>query len=221
MIWLVDLAAKMLLVSGWFPDQNGPDELLHAVSGLANWVAGSSHHITVPELLVTWWSQSEIRNFFYEKSNSANRDHFLRVEQSLLDELSPSLRTKVALIVNKRVIENVPFFWNCIPLFVTEIIMLMKPAYYAPFEFVVEENDLADRLYIINSGSVDIIKWGSYRITRLQSGSFFGEMAFLGSHVYHAKQAFSPILCRKQPKLQAPKCISTHSVLHWCSRVAL
>lgn len=43
-------------------------------------------------------------------------------EREVLEELSPSLRMRVALLVNKAIIETVPFFWGCSGNFIVDII---------------------------------------------------------------------------------------------------
>ena len=123
--------------------------------------------------------QADIRNFFYERSGGENWHELLKHEREILNDLSPLLRTKVALLVNKRVIEAVPFFANCPPRFVMDILMALKPEYFPPMEYVVLEGDVADRMYLVANGRVDVLKWGAYRVSQLGPGSYFGEMALL------------------------------------------
>jgi len=125
--------------------------------------------------------QADIRNFFYERSGGENWHELLVHERDILNDLSPLLRTKVALLVNKRVIESVPFFASCSPRFILDIIMALRPEYFPPNEYVVQEGDVADRMYLIAKGVVDVLKWDKFKVARLTAGSYFGEMALLNA----------------------------------------
>lgn len=120
--------------------------------------------------------QADIRNFFYERSGTDNWHLLLQHERSILNELSPLLRTRVALQVNERVIMSIPFFRECSPRFVMEIIMNLTPEYYGPSEIVVQEGEMADRMYLVVQGTVDIIKSHKYKLGNVKSGDYFGAL---------------------------------------------
>lgn len=100
-------------------------------------------------------------------------------EREILETLSPALRTKVVLHVNKQVLGGVDIFDSDVvdPEFTILIISSLKPVYYAPDEIVVREGDPGSHMYIISKGEVEVIKYDTLRIAVLTEGNYFGEMA--------------------------------------------
>jgi CRP-like cAMP-binding protein len=65
------------------------------------------------------------------------------------------------------------------------LLPLIRCATYAPRSFIVREDEKGDELFLIQSGSVEILKKDNehdtpFRLNELQAGEWFGEMAVLG-----------------------------------------
>jgi len=102
--------------------------------------------------------KSEVRQFFFEKSGEQQWLDLLSEERRLMMELSPSLRTKLVLMVNRVIIRRVSFFMDATPRFATELLLAMQAEFYAPGEAIAKEGDAADRLWIVVKGQVALCK---------------------------------------------------------------
>lgn len=115
--------------------------------------------------------KAEVRQFFFEKSGEQQWLDLLAEERRLMMELSPSLRTKLVLMVNKDIIRRVSFFMDATPRFATELLLSMSAEFYAPGEAIAKEGDAADRLWIVVKGQVALCKKSSSSSSSRASGS--------------------------------------------------
>lgn len=125
--------------------------------------------------------QANIRTYLAERSSKGRS--WDEKERDLLTDLSPQLQAKVAIVINQAVLKRTRFLWHTTPEFVTRIILSMSHQHFPPEEYVAVEEDPADKLFILTMGSVDLLKWGRFRVQTLTSKSqdaFFGELALLG-----------------------------------------
>ena len=103
-------------------------------------------------------------------------------EQALLEDLPTSIRTDIALYLNKDVIRKVPFLKSASESFISVLVRLLKSEVCAPSEWVIKYGDIGKEMYFINSGIVSVISADGSRIFNvLGPGSFFGEYALLYS----------------------------------------
>ncbi len=100
-------------------------------------------------------------------------------DRTVLATLPPALRAEIVLALHAELIERVPFFQGAERQSVEAIVLAFKPRLAAPGEVLFRAGDLADALYVIERGTVDIISATGEILTQLQSGAFFGEMALL------------------------------------------
>lgn len=124
--------------------------------------------------------QAQIRTYLAERS--AKGKSWDDKERELLMGLSPQLQAKVAIVVNRAVLRRARFLWHTTPEFVTQLLLSMGHEHFPPGEYMAVEEDPADRLFILTKGTVDILKWGRFRVHCMDCRSpdaFFGELALL------------------------------------------
>eukprot|EP00736_Rhodelphis_marinus_P006794 Rmarinus@m.16225 len=97
-----------------------------------------------------------------------------------MEELSTGLRQEVAMFLNRSLIQKIPFFDGADPSFVTAIVTKLHPMRVTPGEYIVREGDVADCMFLVNEGMVDIvIGLDDCLIRQLGPGSYFGESSLL------------------------------------------
>jgi hypothetical protein len=101
-------------------------------------------------------------------------------ETDILGDLSTSLRTEIALYLNKDIVSKVPFFSCCESGFISVLVTMLKPQVSSPGEYIIRQGDFGREVYFMSKGWVEVIVNGRV-VTRLGDGSFFGEMALLRS----------------------------------------
>src|SRR5689334_7612102 len=74
-----------------------------------------------------WSRQKGLRSFNSISNYCSGLD-----EDDILSDLPPSLRTEVALFLNREVIQKVPFFKNASESFISVLVRLLKPQVCAP-----------------------------------------------------------------------------------------
>ena len=113
---------------------------------------------------------------YYEYAYS-QRKMFPFNDESLLDDLSSSLKLEVALQINHSIVDRVPFFHGRDPRFIRTIINHLKPVIFAPGDFVCVSGDLGDAMYFIKKGAVEVLSPDHKKVYKvLQTGAFFGEV---------------------------------------------
>jgi hypothetical protein len=114
-------------------------------------------------------------NFLWDKRRGFD-------ENSVMNELPYSLRMKVALYLNKNIIEKISIFQGASEEIISEIVLKLKPEIYMPSDFIFKEGDTGDKMFFISFGSVAIINEKTKKvITTMNQGDYFGEFALLDS----------------------------------------
>lgn len=99
-----------------------------------------------------------------------------------LTELPLSLRTEIALVLNRRILEKVPLFQNASENFLRETVLLLKPRVCLPGDYVFRQGDLGDAMYFVSRGSLEVISNDpAIAPIRLGEGDCFGEIALTQS----------------------------------------
>jgi hypothetical protein len=78
----------------------------------------------------------------------------------------------------QELISIVSFFKIADHSFLTQLVICLKLNYFLPEDSIIEEGTPGDRMYFIESGTVELIRNGKV-ITLLQGGSYFGETSCL------------------------------------------
>ena len=101
-------------------------------------------------------------------------------EAEILEELPHSLRTQIALHLNKELIEKVPIFKEASDDLIRYVATHLKPAIFLPNDYIVCAGDFSKEMYFIGKGSVEVVsKDGKQVYATLQSGQYFGEIALI------------------------------------------
>lgn len=91
-------------------------------------------------------------------------------ESEILSDLPKSIRTDIALFLNKEVLEKVPFFKDASENFINVLVRLLKPQVCAPGEFIIKYGDIGREMYFINKGVVVVCSEDGKSIFNVLSG---------------------------------------------------
>jgi len=103
-------------------------------------------------------------------------------ESSIMNELPYSLRMKVALYLNKSIVEKIQLFKEASEEIISEIVLQLKPEIFMPGDYIFREDEHGDKMYFISFGEVEVLSEKKNLVyTRMKAGDYFGEMALLFS----------------------------------------
>jgi CRP-like cAMP-binding protein len=98
----------------------------------------------------------------------------------LLNELPVSLKSEVSLFINSDLIQKVNFFQFADPSFILEISQYLKPKLCLTDNYVMMKGEMANHMYFIKSGIVEIIATDNKTAIAFQSeGTYFGEIGVI------------------------------------------
>jgi voltage-gated potassium channel len=101
-------------------------------------------------------------------------------ELNLLADLPPQLRLEVLLHLAHDVLERVPLFRHCGPVLRNELLLALKPTIVTPGGLAVRQGELADGLYFVGRGSLEVTsEGGSTSHGTLEAGDYFGDLSLL------------------------------------------
>lgn len=102
-------------------------------------------------------------------------------EEEILQDLPPYLRMEVAMDMNRKIIEKVPLFQAAGDnrMFISSLVLSLLPRMVTPGAMIVKQGDVAQEMFFIASGKVEIVIEGGKVVATLPEGSFFGEIALL------------------------------------------
>ncbi len=101
-------------------------------------------------------------------------------ENVVLENLPYSLKVEISMFLNRGIIQKVPLFKNASEDFIREIASALCPVVFTPGDYIIRKGEVANVMYFINRGFVDIVSDDSTQIfKRLHEGDFFGEMALV------------------------------------------
>ena len=101
-------------------------------------------------------------------------------EQQMLNELSPALKHDVMMHITKDLIAKTPLFKACRPIVLSSVVPLLVPITLTPGELVYKEGAIANDMFFIMHGTVNIESGESEEVfTTLQGGAYFGEFPLL------------------------------------------
>ena len=114
------------------------------------------------------------------------RDHYVALwsrhggidTSHILMELPITLRTSVALYMNRELFSKVPLFQSASPGFVESLAPHLVPHIFSPGDVVIKEGSTGSEMFFISRGTVKVIQHGEV-INTLHQGAFFGELSLL------------------------------------------
>ncbi|MCX7983237.1 MAG: cyclic nucleotide-binding domain-containing protein [Syntrophales bacterium] len=120
--------------------------------------------------------QSKVRNYYHylwETRQGISDIEFLSL-------LPRTVRTEVALFLNREIIQKVSLFKQADEIFIREIIEQLEPLVFLPGDFIIRQGEQGDCMYFLNNGRVEVLVEGK-RVAVLVEGAHFGEMALIKS----------------------------------------
>lgn len=100
-------------------------------------------------------------------------------ENQILSDLPPTLRTEVALFLNRDIIQMVPLFRNAHEDFIRELASQLRPALFMPDDYIIHKGETGDQMYFISRGTAELLDDEGHPMATFTDGSFFGEMALI------------------------------------------
>ena len=101
-------------------------------------------------------------------------------ESMVLDELPPSLRGELSLVLTRGLIEKIDFLRGASPELIQDLCVKLRPVVFTPGDIVVRAGEVGNHVYFISRGTVEVISPdGNTVFRRLSDGDFFGELALL------------------------------------------
>jgi hypothetical protein len=99
-------------------------------------------------------------------------------EQNLLADLPESLRLDIMLHLARDVLKKVPLFKHCSPQLRDVLLMSLKPATFAPGNFLLRENEAKKSILFIVSGDVEIVAGENQQtFSTMGAGDYFGYLS--------------------------------------------
>ena len=84
-------------------------------------------------------------------------------------------------MINREVLERVPLFEGVDSVFLSSLVMVLKPLVFSDGEDIIRKGDVGEEMYFICRGDVQVIGENDEVLSTLNEGSFFGEIALLMS----------------------------------------
>eukprot|EP00002_Diphylleia_rotans_P024455 TRINITY_DN4830_c0_g1_i2.p1 TRINITY_DN4830_c0_g1~~TRINITY_DN4830_c0_g1_i2.p1 ORF type:complete len:722 (+),score=98.60 TRINITY_DN4830_c0_g1_i2:164-2329(+) len=102
-------------------------------------------------------------------------------ENSILNELPSSLRSEIALYLNRELVENVPLFKGTNePGFINSLVVMLKPQVALAGDNIIRHGEIGREMYFLSRGEVEVVSGdGKTVFAKLKEGSYFGEIALL------------------------------------------
>ncbi|KAJ0105934.1 hypothetical protein Patl1_19539 [Pistacia atlantica] len=120
-------------------------------------------------------------------NTESHRDH----ESQVLQDIPPSIRTKISYKLYEPCIKDTAIFRGCSSGFIKQIAIKVHEEIFLPGEVVIERGNITDQLYIVYHGDLDEVQKGeeedeeeveeeeSSTVRSVRSCNSFGEVSFL------------------------------------------
>lgn len=102
-------------------------------------------------------------------------------DDSLLEGLPGKIQSELFYHINKTIIEKVPFLREAEKDLVDDLMQELQPRICVPGEKIFRVGDHGDALYLVHSGSIEVLNAENKRIANLGEGAFFGEMSLISN----------------------------------------
>ncbi|KAJ3324451.1 hypothetical protein HDV06_006862 [Boothiomyces sp. JEL0866] len=99
-------------------------------------------------------------------------------ETKILSELNHPLRLAIYMRECRALIIQVPFFKGADNGFISQVVMILKPAHFLKDDLVIEKGTAGDLMFFIASGTLEVVV-NNVAVAQLSPGQFFGEIALL------------------------------------------
>ena len=100
-------------------------------------------------------------------------------ESSVLDDLPPSLRRELSLVLKRDLVKKVSFLRDASQELVQDLVMEMRSVVVTPGDTIMRAGELGRHVYFIGKGTVEVVAPDGTMLSSLSDGDFFGELALL------------------------------------------
>lgn len=101
-------------------------------------------------------------------------------EKKILKDLPPSLRTEIAMVLKRDLIENVPLFKGANAAFIREVALELEAVVVTPGDYIIKAGERGRDMYFISQGAVEVLAPDGVTLYRnLSDGGCFGEIALV------------------------------------------
>uniref|UniRef100_UPI00358F05AE cyclic nucleotide-gated channel beta-3-like n=1 Tax=Myxine glutinosa TaxID=7769 RepID=UPI00358F05AE len=102
-------------------------------------------------------------------------------ETELLEQIPAKMQLDIAIDVNFDTVSNVELFKGCDTQMIHDMLVRMRSVVYLPGDFVCKKGEIGREMYIIKSGSVQVLGGpdGRLVLVTLRAGCVFGEISLL------------------------------------------
>jgi Cyclic nucleotide-binding domain/Ion channel len=128
----------------------------------------SSYHIPVQ-------TKSKVRSYYHYMW----KKHKGRMDKSMLNQLPNKLQSEINFSINQAVIQRVEFLSSASQELLEDIMLVLDHRVFVPGERIFRAGDPGDCLYMVHSGTVEILSPEGSHIANLNDGAVFGEMALI------------------------------------------
>ncbi len=99
-------------------------------------------------------------------------------ERTLLEDLPDSLRLDIMLHLARDILKHVPLFKHCSPVLRNTLLVALKPATYAPGNYLIREGEVGKNIIFITRGQVEILAGDDGKIYgTMGPGDYFGYLS--------------------------------------------
>ncbi|RLS25254.1 MAG: glucose-6-phosphate dehydrogenase [Planctomycetota bacterium] len=84
-------------------------------------------------------------------------------------------------VVSRDVLEKIPLFKDTGKIFLYNLAINLRPDIYAPGDFIIKKGEVGTEMFIISSGSVEVLDDEGKIINTMGDGAFFGELSLLNA----------------------------------------
>ncbi len=84
-------------------------------------------------------------------------------------------------VVTPEVLERCELFHGSDLMFLRAVIMALRPRVVGPGEFIIRQGEVAEEMYLLNRGEVEVSDAAGKVLSRIKDGGFFGEIGLLHS----------------------------------------
>ncbi|KAJ3276216.1 hypothetical protein HDV01_005664 [Terramyces sp. JEL0728] len=99
-------------------------------------------------------------------------------ETKILSELNHPLRLAIYMRECRALIIQVPFFKGADNGFISQVVMILKPAHFLKDDLVIEKGTAGDLMFFIASGTLEVVV-NNVAVAQLSPGQFFGDLNFI------------------------------------------
>jgi glucose-6-phosphate 1-dehydrogenase len=84
-------------------------------------------------------------------------------------------------VINRDVLQAVPLFQDCDPVFLRNLAMMLRPVVPAPGDIIIRKGDVGGEMYFICRGEVEVLDDAGKVMNTMGEGDYFGELSLLFS----------------------------------------